>query len=1139
MRRNLPWLCLAAVVVLAFTLRVYQLSTLPAGFFCDEAGLGYNAFTIASQGTDEANHSFPLFFWSFGVSYKNPAFIYAAAPLVKLFGPTEFAVRLASALFGTGTVIAMFFLGRALMGAWVGVLAALFLALCPWHLHFSRIAFELISFPFFFVIGLTNFVRFTQGRKTLWVAMLFFGLCLYAYKIANLFVPLFVAGACLLYLPSFFRRWRESLLALVVLAAVIGPVVYFELQHQDLSTKYFSNTTHLRPGEPFEEQAMRTWRYYQEFLSREFLFQSGDPIVRHAVRGFGELYDFYLPFLLFGIVVALFRRDRASKLVLWWLMLYPLGASLMTEIPSASRGFIGVGALCLLTAIGFYSGLQVIGWIGHFRPLRLTLQTASLLAATYFFVPEVQAYLRAYWYEYPKYSAPTYGGFQYGYRQAIDYMEKHRSEYDILLMTAVEVNQPQIFPLYFRGVPPGQDDGYLILNPAEFGRYSENKRILGAVRPSDLDLFSKYDIKETITAPGGQTEFVIADLKARKRFLTNWMILGLFKDEDGQGMKKDFIDPQHLSRDKYDGGLGEIYWRRISPQFVLVDLNQFFAVSDPRYPGNPEHACAYAAVTVKSQVEQRAYFEISGSDDYFQLWLNGRNLTPFPITLGDRHQNRPIDLREGSNVLLLKTCENVGGWSFKARITDEDGNDLDTITTVAEIPEGEIQPASSPDDITVQLTDGFDSIVAFKHRHDAQHPDYRGKAEAWWSMVSDPGAEVVWRTAPPKEKRRTVFAFTGSTSNEKGEADLFVNGKYALSFDLDDDRTVRTWRRGNYRLTFASKGAVAGNSGVFLLDVPADAVTAGAPMEIRVIPTRGAPEAWFAIMNYRDTVAFEKLTPERAVEALRTGWSPEQTKEAPKLPERMPTAAPTPAAATSKTPASAAGTADHPAAQGADVRRFVYRGNRDEQAAAAEPSADGSVVTLPLDHNPETGPNGEPITADGVDFDSRGGAYVAEDGKLVIPGVGDLLGDTGSVSFTVEPDWNGTDDGDHSLVQLRDPHFWENRVQIFKNGRYLRFLFTPDSGEESGVGVDVTEWQQGQPHQVTAVWADGVTMLYVDGQLAGTQPYNGKLALPPGVSLYLGSDHPGGIPGAAARLSQFQAYGRELTPDEVSARAQR
>jgi 4-amino-4-deoxy-L-arabinose transferase-like glycosyltransferase len=107
----------------------------------------------------------------------------------------------------------MFRLGRALMGPLTGLVAALLLAVCPWHLHFSRIGFELIAFPFFFTCALTCLVRWTQGRRTLGQAAVLFGLCLYTYVPAKLFVPLFLAGVVPLYWRALRARWRESLLA--------------------------------------------------------------------------------------------------------------------------------------------------------------------------------------------------------------------------------------------------------------------------------------------------------------------------------------------------------------------------------------------------------------------------------------------------------------------------------------------------------------------------------------------------------------------------------------------------------------------------------------------------------------------------------------------------------------------------------------------------------------------------------------------------------------------------------------------------------------------------------------------------------------------------------------------------------------
>ena len=53
---------LAAILVLAAVVRVYDLTGNPPGFFCDEASYGYNAYTILHSAKDEHGETLPLFF---------------------------------------------------------------------------------------------------------------------------------------------------------------------------------------------------------------------------------------------------------------------------------------------------------------------------------------------------------------------------------------------------------------------------------------------------------------------------------------------------------------------------------------------------------------------------------------------------------------------------------------------------------------------------------------------------------------------------------------------------------------------------------------------------------------------------------------------------------------------------------------------------------------------------------------------------------------------------------------------------------------------------------------------------------------------------------------------------------------------
>lgn len=879
--RSVQWAALALVVALATGLRVYNLRDLPAGLYCDEAGLGYNSFALGTAGIDWNGVRFPLYVWSF-VSLTNPVFIYAGILPIKLFGLDEFSTRLTSALFGVGTVIAMFFLGRALSGPWVGLFAAAFLAVLPWHLHFSRIAFELISFPFLFTIGLTFLVRYTQGRRTLAAGMFFCALCLYAYAIAGLFVPLFLLGFSLLYLATLLRRWKETLLALLVVVATAAPAAVFYYRHPH-STGYFRNTTMLRANEDPGVQARQFLANYRAFLSRQFLFESGDPLVRHAVRGHGELLPVTGPLVALGALAALLRRDRASKLVLWWVALYPVAPSLMTEIPSASRGIIGAPAFALLAAMGLGAALDTLGWLLRWRRVALAAQGTALAAVAGMTGLEFARYLHDYVVEYPKYSAPTYGGFQYGYRDSIHYMESQRANYDLLMLTAVEVNQPQIFPLFYNRVDPRvwvassrspRDLGYLILDPAEYSRYDMSQRILYQLRPSDLYYFTDYTIHRRIIAPGGQEEFVIAEVRDRKRFLTHWLVVGLFDNTDGTGERTPFIDPARPTRDRQAGALADGYWRPINPQFVRVDLNQFFAARDPRHPGNPEWVCAYAAMTVRAPEARAAWLELAGSPDPLQAWLNGHPLTPAALALSDTPRRRPVELRAGDNLLLLKSCESVGGWYFTARLTDENGRDLTDLATLAAIPDDvpPPSPAAAAPDAPVQLVEGFDRIVAFTHSQNP-HPDYRGGAESWWAYRRDPEAQVAWLSAPLPASGPAVLAFTMAQSEAAADVELYVNGTYALTFPIGDTRPTDTVQRGAYRLTFLARGRGPGTSGVALLRIPATDVTAGAPVEIRAIPVHGDEDAWIMVKSYRDTIAHERLTPDTAAAALQAAWT--------------------------------------------------------------------------------------------------------------------------------------------------------------------------------------------------------------------------------------------------------------------------
>jgi hypothetical protein len=128
----------------------------------------------------------------------------------------------------------------------------------------------------------------------------------------------------------------------------------------------------------------------------------------------------------------------------------------------------------------------------------------------------------------------------------------------------------------------------------------------------------------------------------------------------------------------------------------------------------------------------------------------------------------------------------------------------------------------------------------------------------------------------------------------------------------------------------------------------------------------------------------------------------------------------------------------------------------------------------------------------------------------------------GSISFTIKPDWSGADPTDNALVQIRQEHEWNNRLEIVKNGEFLRFILTDNTGKEADISTRITDWQPGEEKAVEFSWGNGRTEATVDNQVVGRNEYPGELQFDPNTPMIFGADHPGSTYGSAqATIGNF------------------
>lgn len=155
-----------------------------------------------------------------------------------------------------------------------------------------------------------------------------------------------------------------------------------------------------------------------------------------------------------------------------------------------------------------------------------------------------------------------------------------------------------------------------------------------------------------------------------------------------------------------------------------------------------------------------------------------------------------------------------------------------------------------------------------------------------------------------------------------------------------------------------------------------------------------------------------------------------------------------------------------------------------------------------------------------TDIDAQGGegrnVEEAEDGdgikindKSDVQFPNNVSPEAATFSFKIQPEWSGGDQSDNALLQLRGQHEWSNRIELVKNGEFLRFILTDNTGREADISHRITDWVAGEEHDVQATYGDGVTSLIVDGRVVGNNKYTGELMFQQGIPLQVGGDWPG------------------------------
>lgn len=484
-----------SIVVLAAILRLCALDKFPAGLNADEASIGYNAYSLLETGKDEHGVSWPLVFRSFD-DYKPPLYFYLVLPFVKLLGLSVWAVRLPSAILGIASVYLIYLLTTQIFpqSKQLPFLSALFLAISPWHLHFSRGGWEVNAAAFFLMLGIWAFFKSLNHPKYYLIFTFSFLFSLYSYHSMRIIAPLTAIALFILYRTKIYLKP-------LILSLALGLMFALPLVKQMLSTEgrsRFSGVSVFADQGPLWEALERrrqspnpnsiqtrlihnkyltySRRFISNYLSHyspRFLFITGDEIARSKVPGVGQSYLILAPFYLLGILNLLKLNTKGKKFILFWFLTAPLAAALTFQSPHALRSQNMVIPLTITTALGTYQ------FFIFFQKYKKIFATCNLLLIISIFYSTIH-YLHQYYTHYPK---ELGFAWQYGFDQLGEYLKENGDQYTSTIISN-RYDQPYIIMAFFLRYPPDKFQQEIKLEPRDkFGF-------------STVDNFGKYQFKQ-------------------------------------------------------------------------------------------------------------------------------------------------------------------------------------------------------------------------------------------------------------------------------------------------------------------------------------------------------------------------------------------------------------------------------------------------------------------------------------------------------------------------------------------------------------------------------------------------------------------------------------------------------------------
>lgn len=441
---------LFSIIFVGFFLRIFWIFNSPPSLYWDEVSLGYNSFSISQTFRDEHGKLLPLqAFTAFG-DYKPPLYIYLTVPLVKIFGLNYLTVRFVSILSGSLLIFVAFLLAKKILpkNKKYPYIVSVLVAISPWSIQLSRAAFEANLGALLSATGTLFFLKSAKNPKLYIISILFFVLAMYSYNGTRYFLPFWIVALVIWQLVSSGltnKISRYLVVSFVVGAILVIPLIQFGLTDSgrlrfnevnifsDPQPVIKSNLLQAENNNSFISKIIYNrrvfytqnfFKHYFDHYSFNYLFLTGDINPRFSSQSMGQLYLVEILLIPFGAIYLFRRKRKYFYLILLWVILSPIPASIARETPHALRTLHILPSIMLLSAAGIISLLNILN--------KKIIKKIYLLLICTLFIVQFGYFYSNYLLTYPI----KYGDeWQDGYRQLAEEVLIVKDKYSKIIMT--------------------------------------------------------------------------------------------------------------------------------------------------------------------------------------------------------------------------------------------------------------------------------------------------------------------------------------------------------------------------------------------------------------------------------------------------------------------------------------------------------------------------------------------------------------------------------------------------------------------------------------------------------------------------------------------------------------------------------